>query len=297
VSAVREKGWSGENPEGFMFTRFRTLSTEYLMSLSEGVPPKTPGKDFLDTLAFAYQESMKVSRRALLKSARVLLKFVTENRHLLAYRYDGLCRPQDRGEWEKVRLARGGGLVGVSGFKVDRRAHSLWVGDGECYLERKASSGRGARQETERIDVRERKTIETDDWGIIKITRRKRAFSLPEELAKCISYLESVSDSKITLFSFDEPPTVGDLVEDFGEGGDHDDWVLEEIAREPGKWRPELLAALKQRPFAFHRATIIQLLLLSFRDAKTRSAVVKSINALPRKYRGELLALVAELGE
>ena len=249
---------------------------------------------FVAVRASSYQQSITVSRAELLKAARTLLKYTTENRHLLAYRYNGSFRSRAAGKRETVRQwARTSALLGLPGLKIDGRTHALWVGDGQCFLEPQARRGKG--RGTERIDVRERKAIETDNFGIVKITRKKRKFGLPEELAKCIAFLESVPDRKVTLFSFDTPPTVGDLIDDFGEDEERDKWVLEEIARDSHRWKGELLAALKEERYRYHRATIVTLLVLSFREEKTRTALVKAIDALPKKNRTELHTLVAEL--
>lgn len=268
-----------------MFTRFTVDNAEHLMNLSGPmvpIGPETPGSDFMAFIGAAYQERTVVSRAALLESARLLRASVAENRHLLGFRYSYSIPKRDR---------KGSG--GCSGFKINGSFHSIRGGNGECYLERIEIEDDDRGRVAERIDLRERNVVQTDDWGEIRISRRKIEFSLPEALAECIAFLESIPDAQITLFSFDAPPTLRDLVREFEEGSGGDDWAIEEICEKGSRWKGELLDALKDKRFAKHRATLVQLLLICFPDAETRNAVMVWVHGLPEKTRSELLVLVA----
>lgn len=272
-----------------MYTRLKAKSSEHLMSQSGPmvrIPPDAPGAEFLGFLGSAFQEHISVSRMQLLESARKLHAFVTANRHLLAFRYSYAIRMMGRANM----VTKGSG--GCSGFKIGGKFHSICGGNGECLLQRMEISDDGSGYVAECIDVRERTTIETDEWGDIKVSRRKIDFSLPETLADCISFLESVPDNVIDLFSFDKPPTLQDLLREFEEGSGGNDWAIEEVGRNAAKWQGELLAAVTDKQFSKHRAGVVHLLLICFPDAKTRMTVVEAIHGLPKKAQTELLTLV-----
>lgn len=84
------------------------------------------------------------------------------------------------------------GSGGISGIRMpgDSDAYySLWAGIGELRLKRMLVSGDGTGQDVEVRDCRERKSLVTENMGVIQIKRRKVKLSLPDRFAELHSDL------------------------------------------------------------------------------------------------------------
>ena len=81
---------------------------------------------------------------------------------------------------------------GFSGFKIDGVVHSIHGGIGECVLTRYEPFADDSGTMQQRIDVSDRKRLETDDWGDIRIKRRKAKYTLPDTLPEVIAFLDRI---------------------------------------------------------------------------------------------------------
>lgn len=276
-----------------MYTRFTAQKAEHIMKQGGPmvpVPPSAPGARFLAYVGSAYQEEESVARDSLLSSARLLLQYLVDQRERLSYRYAFTIQMMGRADMK----TKGSGMV--SGFKIDGQPCSISGGVGQCELRRWSVNEDGTGQANEIIDVRDRKRIATDEWGDIKISRRKVQFELPDRLAECVAFLESIPPQYVTLYSYDTAPTIRQILKEFSEGGGGDDWAIEEIGRKGEKGKSELLTVLDNRRMRTSFNAAVQMLLLCFPGDDTREAVMKCIERHPEKDRDELLMVVAAFG-
>lgn len=174
------------------------------------------------------------------------------------------------------------GSGSVSGILIGGEPHSITGGNGQCYLAKCVQDVDGAPSQ-ERIDLRKLRKIETDQWGEIRISRKKIPFTLPRRLDECIEFLDSVPDQTIRLFSYDRMPTLRQILDEMIEGFGGDDFAIEEICRRGAETRAELLSALNNQSLRKYRAAIIQLLLLCYPSDPTRMAIEHSSKSSPRK--------------
>ncbi|MCA9099672.1 MAG: hypothetical protein KDA63_00890 [Planctomycetales bacterium] len=226
-------------------------------------------------------------RDELLAQARQLHAYLSENREVLSYRYSLSVRVMGRDDM----LTEGSGTV--SGFTMDGCHCSISGGNGECYVNRYELNEDGTSRIVERIDVRQQKRISTDNWGDISISRRRIDFSFPDQLAECIEFLDSVSDVKVTLYSYDVAPSLRDVLQYYAEGGGGEDWALDVCNQGGDKWRQDLIGALSEPELQQYLGSTIQLLLLCFSDTETRSAIMAAIDRQPETDRNSLALLYA----
>ena len=191
------------------------------------IPPDAPGANFLGYLGQAFEEEIMVPRRALLKSALLLRAYLEKQLDILPFRYSYELRFMGRDDMRKK------GTGAISGIKIDGEPYSICGGNGECYLRKSVQTGDSACEE--RIDIRRESRIRTDEWGDIKITRRKIPFTLLERLDACIEFLELVSDSRMALYSYESKPTLHQIVAQMSEGG----------GAATGRWKKCIVAVRK----------------------------------------------------
>lgn len=264
-----------------MFTRIQVANKitgsqqTHVVNLSGplvNISPDAPGAGFLAAIGSAYQQQRTLSREHLLTDARALLKFVESERDLLHYRYT---------------------ITGTTGmllipFHIDGVPHDFRTGSGECYLLQLDSKGDGV----SRIDIRRANRIQTDDFGELKVSRRKISFALPVCLAQCIDFLEAVADQEVSLYSYDTLPSLRTILDNYTDGCGGDDWAIEEISRRGNEGRAELLDAITNSRYHKRCGAIVQLLLLCFPGDDTREAVMNTLAQLPDEGGNELQMLV-----
>jgi hypothetical protein len=276
-----------------MFTRFQAGAKMHIMDQNGPlvrIPPGAPGADFLRHIGSAYENEITVPRKSLQMNAELLRAYLTEHQDVLPFRYSFEVRMLGR----KDMITKGSGAV--SGILIGGEPHMISGGNGECYLTKSVRTAGGAHTE-ERTDVRRKRRIETDEWGDIKITRRKIPFTLPERLDACISFLESLFDEQIRLYSYDRAPTLHEILEEMSEGSGGDDFAVEEVHRRGPETRAELLKALSENSLRKFRPAIIQLLLLCFSGHETTKAIELFVEQQPAKERNAYLVLLAAFAQ
>lgn len=93
----------------------------------------------------------------------------------------------------------GGGSVG--GFKIGGIPASISARFEECDLQFYEVLHDGTTKVIETRDVRDQKEIQTDDWGVIKIIKRKARGSADQWLAKLIKKLEEMEGEVVICFA------------------------------------------------------------------------------------------------
>jgi hypothetical protein len=97
-------------------------------------------------------------------------------------------------------------------------------------------------------------------------------------LRDVISFLNSVDDSSVRLYSYERAPSVEDLLGAFGDGGGARNWAIEEPGGKGEKGRKALLSVLKKEKDNNKVLAAVSMLLIVFRDDRTREAVQKFID-------------------
>lgn len=274
-----------------MFTRFQagpdTLVIEQ-SGPSMPVPPDAPGALFLAALGGAYQRETAERRQYLLDCAAQLRDYIAAHFDRLQYRYTIEYCIMGRPE---LKMS---GAGGASGFKIDGVSHAIHGGVGECVLTRYEPLPDGSGTVQQRIDVSDRRRVETDDWGEIRIRRRKVKYTLPEILPDVIAFLERVEEREVRLLSYDKPPGLRDLLQAFSEGGGGDDWAIEELGRQGATGRAQLMDALENGRLRKYVPAIVQLLLLLHGDEQTYETLHRFLDAQPEgREKSQVATLIA----
>jgi hypothetical protein len=102
-------------------------------------------------------------------------------------------------EFEKEKGRKGGG--GTSGFRVRGYYGAIDVRPaGYCTLTLSEDAPHGTSRIVEIIDIRNKKKIETDDWGYLKIHRRKMEIDWYREIPRILDFLENTKSKNIEIY-------------------------------------------------------------------------------------------------
>ena len=185
-----------------MRTTFRGQSSSHVLTLTSqdsnifpafGPPaPGPPNCPLLTLIGATYRRECIYSRTELLEAAVVFRDAIEQQRDFLGYRY--LIESILPGQEVPVR-----GNGGAGGFRIEGRFHSIWGGAGTCYLKEYAVEPDGTVREVRTIDVRDRQQVETDDWGPIRIYRRKLKITLFDTVPSLVSFLENSPDRRLKV--------------------------------------------------------------------------------------------------
>ena len=86
----------------------------------------------------------------------------------------------------------------MSGIIINNATYEFESGRNKCELEKYIFKN-NKKEYFETIDIREWKIIEDDEFGTIKINKRKTSFKLKNKLKKLKAFLESVKDEKVLV--------------------------------------------------------------------------------------------------
>ena len=142
-------------------------------------------------------------------------------------------------------------------------------------LFRSRPDGRG--EILNRIDIRSEKRIETDDFGILKVFRRKLKLTLFETVPQLVAFLSRCEDEVIRVRATENNPSFMDLVRAVTEGGGADDWAGEQIQEMGEEGKRSLMERLTDPKAKKHYFTIAQLLLSLFPSRESREAVERVV--------------------
>lgn len=224
-------------------------------------------------------ETETVARQELLDAARTLLHDVQQQWEVLPFQYSFRTRY--------------GSSSGASGFHIDGIEYSINSRPGRCYMEERAKGSDGLYHVVRTTDVRDKKQIDTDDWGPIKISRRKLDMRLPGELEALIRFLSEIPDEEVQVRTMEEGEwSVMDLVREAAEGSEG---AEEELFNRGDSAKQELIALLSDSKARKHIGTIAWILLTVLPSAESRTAVEQAAEREkdPRRKKSLLTLLVS----
>ncbi len=244
---------------------------------------------FYAMLGRCYEDEQVVARSELLRAALALRESFERQSHLVGYSYSTEVRLMGR---EDLKSCSAGG---TSGFRIHGEIHSIDSGPGQCNLRRWRLRIDGVtKEQVEEIDVRDQKQIETDDWGPIKILRRKLRLTLPKQLTSLISFLEKIDDDEVTVLAAEKTPTIKELVRIAARDMERAEWAEEQLYNLGDKARQELLMTLSDNKQRRLHAKVTWLLLTLFPSAESRVAVERRVETEgDEQSRRELLMVLA----
>jgi hypothetical protein len=251
-----------------------------------------PAAEFFTLIFRSHGTKYSAPRQDVLTSATALAEELERQSTLLPYSYS----IETRAVSADGPVVRGAG--GMSGFRIGGQIHSLKAGAGRCLLERWERDSAGGGRVVERIDVRDRKSVNTDaEWQTIRIKRRKLQIGLPLHLPALIAFLQSRTEPDVTVLWQEREPTLPELLRQLREGGGQADGAGEELFRRGDAARRELIQLLTNgRQKALH-PQIVWALLTILPSSNARRAVedhVERVKDTARKK--EILGLLAATG-
>jgi hypothetical protein len=226
-------------------------------------------------------------RKELLISAKAFLEAFKRNQKLLQYYYTFEITPPGMG---RRRPSSGS----VSGFKINGKYCCIYSGMGECYITEYEVGPDGKGEVVKTVDVRDRKRIKTDDWGYIKIFRRKKKLTWPEVLPPLIEFLKEILDKEICVRVVWRKPSIMDLVRAYERGFGEDDWAEEELEKRGDEAKTALLEILKDPRMSKHYGSIAMLLLTCFPSPESKKAVEQLIEKETDEYAKTIYASLLE---
>jgi hypothetical protein len=239
--------------------------------------------EFYRSICFARTGPVEVERETLISHVKELLGRIRADWSVLPYHYTFECRISGRDDL----LTRGGG--GASGFRIDGEIHSIQGGACQCYLEHLRVGPDGKGHVVARIDVRDRATVETDDWGPIRIFRRKLKTTIPEQLEGLLSFLRGAQDGTIRIQLGEGTRSVRELVRLAAEG---DEGAEEELFERGATAQAELLDMLSSGKPRNRQGTAAWLLMTIFPSAESRVAVERAAERETDERRRKELLIV-----
>ncbi len=208
------------------------------------------------------------ARDYVLSVTKEFLELVENDLPLLQYHYT--CEINIPG-CEHLGPSRGSGMVG--GIRIDGSLYSLSNGMGECHLDLIHLRPDGTGERVRKIDIRDRKRIQTDNIGVIKIFRRKKKLTWPEVLPPLIKFLKRLPDDEILIQVLWSRPSLMDLVRAHERGFGEDDWAIEELEKMGDKAKTELIKKLQDPRASKYYVSIATLLLTNFPSLESKKAV------------------------
>lgn len=244
-----------------------------------------PNSEFYGIIGSCWQETQEFQRQKLVEAAEVLLAEVRRQWEVLPYHYSFECKVGGRED------SRSSGSGGASGFHIEGREYSIWGGPARCYLQEMKRDANGMGTVVDTIDVRGRKKIDTDDWGPIKLSRRKIKLTLPEQLASLLSFLQQSPDTHLNVLRSDGEMSVMELVKQADDGNEGAEEMLSEMG---GPARRELIEKLSDPKTRKYHHQIAWLLLTVLPSPEARVAVEQRMEREKDAVRKkDLLVLLA----
>jgi hypothetical protein len=257
-------------------------------SVFQAFSPKAPGSPNSRLLAMigdSYQNEQAYTRATLLEAATEFRDALERDRPLLPFRYSF--------EFVGSEIFGGsGGSGGAGGFHIGGKIHSIRGGNGVCYLNEMGIGPDGWGYDASTIDVRDKKCVETDDHGSIRIKRRKLKLSLFETIPLLISFLTTSAVDVFHVVATEDSPSFMYLIRMAGQGSGENDWAEEQMFEMGEEARNALIAKLSDTKANKHHGTIARVLLTVFPSHESRQAVE---NLVQREEDDELKRLYAVL--
>jgi hypothetical protein len=132
------------------------------------------------------------------------------------------------------------------GMQIGRKACSLETGMGNCTLIQYGEDDRGKLHVVQRIDMRARQTIVTDNLGQVTIIRKKRALTIHVQLRGLIEFLNKHPDEIITTILDAGRVSLGEIIVGHKEGVVDEDWIRKHLNLLGARARNQLNRSLKR---------------------------------------------------
>jgi hypothetical protein len=215
----------------------------------------------------SYMKEVEHPRAKILAAASSLLDAMATDVELFGFRYQATGHIRGVAEMPFCGTGR------VTGFHVNGRVCSIGGGIGECTLEEMAigEDGHGRIVHTE--DVRHLKELHTDDWGVIKIRRKKVAVNADAILRSMIDFMNNLPDENVRMVLVDRDYTVMDLVRMVQEHPEAKDGAEKQLFNRGTAASAELKSMLTDKKKEKYYGTVAWLLLTVFRSAEAEQAV------------------------
>jgi hypothetical protein len=245
--------------------------------------------EFYRSICFARGEPQVRERHAIVAAAEELLGRVRADWSVLPYQYTVEGRMLGRDD-----LKRKG--AGLSGFHIGGEPHFIQATACQCYVQRMGTGADESGQVVgERVDVRDRKTVDTDDWGPIRILRRKLRTTVPEQLGGLLLFLRGIPDTTVQIGLDEGTHSVRELVRLAAEG---DEGAEEELFERGEAAKTELLDMLASGKPRNRQGTVAWLLLTVFPSPESRAAVQHAVEReTDEGRRNEFLMLLGAVPE
>jgi hypothetical protein len=265
----------GTHEQRFSLAGPETMATLFLNS------------DFNIMAMGSYMKEVEHSRATVLAAACSLLDAMVADAELFGFRYQIVGRMPVG--VEEVPFCGSGG---VSGFHIDGHPCSIRGGMGRCTLKEMAVGEDGRGHIVRAIDVRHLKELRTDDWGVIKIQRKKVTVKADPMLRDMINFMNNLPDENVRKVLLDRDYTVMDLVRMVREHPEAKDGAEEQLFNRGIAARDELTGLLTDKKKRKYYGTMAWLLLTVFRSPEaeqTVRALRESVNDMELKAHLGLL--------
>lgn len=150
------------------------------------------GNALLRLLGFSGSQSITVHRAELLQVSEEVMSVLARDFELLQYDYTYHFSGTDKNR-------KTGGSGGFCGFKIKGEYWCIFAEPGHCYLCQTVRSADGQARGGNFVDLRNCQPVQTDDWGVITIRRRKKGVSWISELPGLIEFLRQIPDLQVEV--------------------------------------------------------------------------------------------------
>lgn len=247
---------------------FKAGSNEHVLRLGssdESILSELKDVGFVAMMGWSRSGRQQNSREEVLRVAKRALEQLRQDWSLLPYRYGFECCIGG-----DPRLRSGGGGGGASGFHIQGRVYCIHAGIGRCDVRESGIAQQDNSAPVFPPDVRGQKVIQTDDWGPIRIRRRRLDSQLPDRLSELVAFLGHVPALIVSVATSDGHLPTMQLVRMVAEGNEG---AEEELFNRDTAARDELIAKGLDRKARKHHVTIAWILLTSFPSPESRRAV------------------------
>ena len=152
------------------------------------------GDEILSLLGFFNEGEIVVSTDVLFRALQKFFVFLTTNSELLEYDYQYSFSGN-----ETQCMGKGSG--GFCGFSIQGKRWCIFAEPGHCYLCEAGNDEQGICRWVNHVDLRQSSPAQTDDWGVLKIHKRKRLLCWPTEVMALLDFLKQNESENATVYN------------------------------------------------------------------------------------------------
>ena len=246
---------------------FSAKSGKHILDVSNNDRAIAGSENFGNNLEFIWilnqdpDEVERHARNSVLTAAETFYSLILNDLELLEYGYKTkFIMPG----CERFGPATGGG--GIGGIRIAEQLYGLSSGAGYCYLELMEIQPNGIKKCVKKIDCRNRKIIETNNFGNITILRKKKNLTWPQILPPLISFLKQLKDDQIEIQVIYSKPKFLDYI-----------LAIEELAKMGDEAQNKLIEILQDPKAKKHYNAIASALMVVFPSKTSKDAVKRLI--------------------